>query len=152
MTSPQVGPPVIVHADMSLALAEQLLAGVRDAAASEGLSVAGAVVDRGGQIVAVARMDGTPICGVPLAIDKAFSAAAMAAPTDAWAESTTPGRPDWGMSTALGGRMVVYPGGLPLFCDGELIGGLGVSGGEGHQDKSYAAASVRAAHLTESAG
>lgn len=152
MTSPQVGPQVIVHADMSLALAEQLLAGVRDAAASEGLSVAGAVVDRGGQIVAVARMDGTPICGVPLAIDKAFSAAAMGAPTDAWAESTTPGHPDWGMSTSLGGRMVVYPGGLPLFWDGELIGGLGVSGGEGHQDKSYAAASVRAAHLTEGAG
>lgn len=152
MTSPQVGPQIIFHADMSFALAEQLLAGVRDAAAIEGLGVAGAVVDRGGQIVAVARMDGTPACGVPLAIDKAFSAVAMAAPTDAWAESTTPGRPDWGMSTALGGRMVVYPGGLPLFWNAELIGGLGVSGGEGHQDKSYAAASVRAAHLTESAG
>jgi len=146
-----MAPQILVHPDMSLALAEQLLQGVRDAAAGEGMSVAAVVVDRGGQVVAVARMDGTPSCGVPLAIDKAFSAAAMAAPTDTWARSTTPGGPDWGMSTALGGRMVVYPGGLPLFYDGQLLGGLGVSGAEGHQDKSYAAASVRAAHLAESA-
>lgn len=150
MTDHQMAPQILVHPDMSLALAEQLLQGVRDAAAGEGMSVAAAVVDRGGQVVAVARMDGTPGCGVPLAIDKAFSAAAMAAPTDAWAQSTTPGGADWGMSTALGGRMVVYPGGLPLFHDGQLVGGLGVSGAEGHQDKSYAAASVRAAYLAES--
>jgi uncharacterized protein GlcG (DUF336 family) len=151
MTGRQTVPQILVHPDVSLALAEQLLQGVRDAAASQGMSVAAAVVDRGGQIVAVARMDGTPSCGVPLAIDKAFSAAAMAAPTDAWAQSTTPGGADWGMSTALGGRMVVYPGGLPLFHDGQLLGGIGVSGAEGQQDKSYAAASVRAAHLAESA-
>jgi glc operon protein GlcG len=151
MTGPEESPQVLVRADVSLALAERLLRGVRDAAAGEGVSVAGAVVDRGGQVVAVARMDGTPICGVPLAIDKAFSAVALAAPTDAWAQTTTPGGPDWGMSTALGGRMVVYPGGLPLFHDGELVGGLGVSGAEGHQDKECAAAAVRAARLTDSA-
>lgn len=149
MSSDQVIPQILVHADMSLALAEQLLRGVREAAASEGSNVAAAVVDRGGQIVAVTRMDGTASCGVPLAIDKAFSAAAMAAPTDAWAETTAPGGPDWGMSTALGGRMVVYPGGLPLFHGGELLGGLGVSGAEGHQDKSYAVTSLRAAYLSE---
>ena len=152
MTGPRDTPQVLVHADMSLALAQRLLQGARDAAAAEGLSIAGAVVDRGGQIVAVARMDGTPICGVPIAIDKAFSAVALEAPTDAWAHSTTPGGPDWGMSTALGGRMAVYPGGLPLFYDGELVGGLGVSGAEGHQDKECALASIRAARLTDSAG
>lgn len=150
MTDHRMAPQILVHPDMSLALAEQLLQGVRDAAAGDGTNVAAAVVDRGGQVVAVARMDGTPSCGVPLAIDKAFSAAAMAAPTDAWAQSTIPGGADWGMSTALGGRMVVYPGGLPLFHDGQLVGGLGVSGADGHQDKSYAAASVRAAYLAES--
>ncbi len=147
MTDAQIAPQVLVHPDMSLALAEQLLRGVRDAASGAGASVAAAVVDRSGQIVAIARMDGTPVCGVPLAIDKAFSAAAMAAPTDAWAQSTAPGGPDWGMSTALAGRMVVYPGGLPVCYDGELLGALGVSGAEGHEDKGYAAASIRAAGL-----
>jgi uncharacterized protein GlcG (DUF336 family) len=48
--------------------------------------------------------------------------------------------------------MVVYPGGLPLFHDGELVGGLGVSGAEGNQDKQCAAASVHAAQLTDSQG
>ena len=56
------------------------------------------------------------------------------------------------MSTALAGRMVVYPGGLPVFYNGELLGALGVSGAEGHQDKSYAAAALHAAGLGESAG
>ena len=151
MTGAQIAPQVLVQSDMSLALAQQLLRGVRDAASGGGTSVAAAVVERSGRVVAAARMNGTPVCGVPLAIDKAFSAAAMAAPTDAWAQSTAPGGPDWGMSTALAGRMVVYPGGLPVFYNGELLGALGVSGAEGHQDKSYAAAALRAAGLGESA-
>jgi hypothetical protein len=37
----------------------------------------GAVLDRGGQLVAAMRMDGAQICAVPLAIDKAFTAVAV---------------------------------------------------------------------------
>lgn len=43
------------------------------------------------------------------------------------------------------------PGGLPVLHDGELLGALGVTGADGHQDKSYATASVRAAGLGECA-
>jgi glc operon protein GlcG len=148
MSPDQLPPGVVLHPEISLSLAERLLGAVRDVADQTDLCVAAAVVDRGGQIVAVARMDGTPICGVPLAIDKAFSAVAMAAPTDAWSKSTLPGGPDWGMSTALGGRMVVYPGGLPIFHQTELLGGLGVSGAEGQQDRSCAEAALHSVGLT----
>ena len=55
MTGAQIAPQVLVQSDMSLALAQQLLRGVRDAASGGGTSVAAAVVDRSGRVVAAAR-------------------------------------------------------------------------------------------------
>ena len=43
--------------------------------------------------------------------------------------------------------MVVYAGGLPIFADGELVGGLGVSGGTGEQDEACARAAIAASGL-----
>lgn len=133
---------ILLRQEVSQALAEGLIGIAHQHAAEIGVAIAAAVVDRGGQIVAVSRMDGTALCGVPIAIDKAYSAVAGAAPTHQWAASTTPGAPDWGMSTALNGRMVVYPGGIPIVSEGDIIGGLGVSGAEGHQDLECASAAL----------
>ncbi|HEY8858642.1 MAG TPA: heme-binding protein [Gaiellales bacterium] len=44
-------------------------------------------------------------------------------------------------------RVVVYAGGLPIVADGELLGGLGVSGGTGEQDEACARAALAAAGL-----
>lgn len=129
---------ILVHQEVGAELARQLIQAAQSRAKELGVAVAVAVVDRGGQLVALDRMDGTAICGAPIAIDKAFSAVACAAPTDAWAGSTAPGGRDWGMASGLGGRMVVYPGGLPVIANGDVIGGIGVSGAEGHQDKACA--------------
>jgi uncharacterized protein GlcG (DUF336 family) len=83
-----------------------------------------------------------------LAIDKAYTAAALAAPTHVWQESTQPGGDDWGMQTSLAGRLIVYPGGLPLVEDGHIVGALGVSGGEGTQDLACARQAIADAGLT----
>lgn len=61
--------------------------------------------------------------------------------------STQPGGSDWGFNTTTGGRVVVYAGGLPLVEGGDLIGGLGVSGGTGEQDAACAAAALAAVRL-----
>lgn len=133
--------------EIGLDLANQLLEAVQTEARDHQLLMAAAVVDRSGRLVAAARMDGTPICGIPIAMDKAYTAVAFAAPTDEWALSTQPGGADWGMSTALGGRMVVYPGGLPVIGNGEPLGGLGVSGGTGYEDKMCALSALQSAGL-----
>jgi uncharacterized protein GlcG (DUF336 family) len=138
---------IVTTRDAGLELADRLLAGVRDAAAEDGLAMAAAVLDRGGQLVAAMRMDGAQICAVPLAIDKAFTAVAVHKPTEAWAQSTQPGGSDWGFNTTLGGRIVVFAGGMPIVFDDEVIGGLGVSGGAAHQDKACAESALRAAGL-----
>lgn len=133
--------------EVGLALADVILAGVRREADALGLAMGMAVVDLGGQLVAAARMDGAQLIAVPLAVDKAFTAVAVGLPTETWAESTRPGGADWGFSTVLGGRIVVFAGGLPIRVGGALVGGLGVSGAAAHLDRLCAAAGLRAADL-----
>jgi uncharacterized protein GlcG (DUF336 family) len=130
--------------DIGRQLARRLIDAALEEATRIGTPMSAAVVDGGGNLVAVERMDGAQLVAVPLAIDKAWTAVACAAPTDDWATTTTPGGEDWGMSTALGGRIVVLPGGFPVKEGDTVIGGIGVSGGYGHEDKRCAKAAVDA--------
>lgn len=133
--------------DVSLELANRILEGVRAEAERRGAVMGAAVVDAGGNLVAAARMDGAQLVALPLATDKAFTAVALGAPTETWAESTAPGGADWGMATSLGGRLVVFAGGLPVRVDGALVGGVGVSGAAAAVDRACAAAGLAAAGL-----
>lgn len=135
---------VLTVSQMSYELATDLITAAHDDARDNGLALAVAVVDRGGQLVAAGRMDGAAICAMPLARDKAYTAAACEAPTSAWSVSTQPGGPDWGMHTAMGGQLTVFPGGVPVVIDGEVIGGLGVSGGECAEDDACASSALEA--------
>lgn len=143
-----VSTPVVAAGNVSLELAQQLLAGVCVEAQARSIPMGAAVVDRGGQLVAAARMDGAQLIAVPLALDKAFTAVACGRPSEAWATSTQPGGKDWGFATVLGGRIVVFAGGVPIVVDGEVVGGLGVSGGPAEVDKACAQAGLAAAGLT----
>jgi uncharacterized protein GlcG (DUF336 family) len=51
------------------------------------------------------------------------------------------------MSTALGGRLVVFAGGLPIHAGGALVGGVGVSGAASSTDRACALAGLTAAGL-----
>jgi uncharacterized protein GlcG (DUF336 family) len=136
---------LIHQPDMSLEIADRLLTGVRRLAQQEGVRLAAAVVDRGGNLVAAARMDSAQLGAMSLATDKAYTAAAFGHPTSAWAASSAPGASDWGLGSTLGGRAIVFPGGVPVYADGELIGGLGVSGAASVIDAQCADKAVTAA-------
>lgn len=125
----------------------RLLAEVRAEAARHGILVAAAVADRGGNPVASARMDGAALGAMALAVDKAYTAVLWEVPTGEFMSSTQPGGADWGFNTTTGGRVVVYAGGLPIFEGGELLGGVGVSGGTGEQDEACARAALAATGL-----
>jgi uncharacterized protein GlcG (DUF336 family) len=134
----------IQRRDMTAAVARRLADAALAEARDIGVPMAVAVVDRGGNLVLAERMDDAQVVSLPLAIDKAWTALSCQAPTDDWAASTSPGGEDWGMSTALGGRIVVLPGGLPVTAGQHVIGGVGVSGGYGQQDKRCAQAAIEA--------
>lgn len=137
----------ITRADISSATAQELVAEVQAECERRGLSLAAAVVDSGGNLVAAARMDGAQLGALGLATDKAFTAVSFGFPTSAWIESSAPGGSDWGLGSTLGGRAVVFPGGVPLFFEGQLIGGLGVSGTASTVDEACALAAAEACGL-----
>jgi uncharacterized protein GlcG (DUF336 family) len=130
-------PPLAVH-DVSEALAAALLVQVREVCRRRGVALAAVVVDRGGNPVASTRRDGAQLGAMSLAADKAYTAVAFGAPTSRWAAVTAPGASDWGLAGTLGGRAVVFAGGVPLFLDGELVGGLGLSGAASTVDEECA--------------
>jgi uncharacterized protein GlcG (DUF336 family) len=126
---------------LSLDLALSLLARVREEAQARGLSLAAAVVDDAGHVLASQRMDGAALGAMQLALGKAFTAASWATPSGEFSRSTEPGGDDWGWNTT-DPRIVVYAGGIPLLVDGELIGGIGASGGTAAEDEECVAAAV----------
>jgi len=132
---------LISRRHLSLDLALALLARVREEAEARDLSLAAAVVDSAGQVLASQRMDGAALGAMRLAAGKAFTAASWATPTGEFTRSTQPGGDDWGWNTT-DERIVVYAGGIPLLADGELVGGLGASGGTPGEDEACVAAAA----------
>jgi uncharacterized protein GlcG (DUF336 family) len=127
------------HLPLDLALS--LLARVREEAQARDLSLAAAVVDDAGHVLASQRMDGAALGAMRLALGKAFTAASWATPSGEFFRSTEPGGDDWGWNTT-DPRIVVYAGGLPLLVDGELVGGIGASGGTAAEDEECVAAAA----------
>ena len=103
-----------------------------------------AVVDAGGNLVSHVRMDRAWIGSVDVAINKAFTARAFDLSTAELAENAQPGGPFYGIQESNKGRVMIFAGGVPLERDGEVVGAVGVSGGDGDQDKAVAEAAAAA--------
>ncbi len=103
-----------------------------------------AVVDAGGNLKAHVRMDGAFVGSITISINKAYTAIAFQQETKSLQEVTRPDGPIFGLSEAHGGRLVVFPGGIPLVRNGEIVGAIGVSTGTIEQDQEVAEAGVAA--------
>jgi len=77
-----------------------------------------------------------------LAPKKAWSAIAMKEPTKDISKDIQPGAPLYQMETMLDGKLVSFPGGIPLILNGTAIGAIGVSGGLIEEDQSICEAAV----------
>jgi cob(I)alamin adenosyltransferase len=130
----------------SLELALQLLERVRDEAATRSLTLAICVVDAGGHVIASQRMDGVALGAIRLAEGKAYTAVLWGTRTGDFTESTQPGGGDWGWNTT-DERIVVYAGGIPLLAAGQLVGGLGASGGAAEDDEACVLAAAESLGL-----
>jgi glc operon protein GlcG len=100
-----------------------------------------AVVDEGGNLMAVERLDGTFAAGANIAIGKARTAVLFKKPTKFFEDVIGKGR------TAMATLADFTPlqGGLPLVVDGEVVGGIGVSGASSaQQDEDLATAGAGA--------
>ena len=128
----------------SLEDARRMIAGGEAKAHDIGQPMNVAVVDNGGHLVAFAHMDGAWKGSVDIAIDKAFTSAMFELPTRGLAEKAQPEKPFYGIHVSNHGRVMIFPGGIPLKQDGQCVGAVGVSGGDNQQDQSVAEAAVAA--------
>lgn len=101
-----------------------------------------AIVDPGGHLVYLEKMDETQIGSVAIAEAKARSAALFKRPTKMFQERLARGG-DGLLVLRLQGAMPVE-GGLPILLDGKVIGALGVSGGSSEEDEVCAKTGVAA--------
>jgi uncharacterized protein GlcG (DUF336 family) len=120
--------------------ARRVITGAEKRAADIGQPQNIAVVDSGGNLVAHARMDGAWIGSVDISINKAWTARAFEMETKALKENSQSGGPLFGIHASNGGRVMIFAGGIPLTRDGQVVGAVGVSGGDADQDQTVAEA------------
>ena len=129
---------------MSLEDARRVTAAAEECAREIGQPQNIAVVDAGGNLVSHVRMDGAWIGSVDIAINKAYTARAFDLPTADLAANSQPGGQFYGIQASNEGRVMVFAGGIPLKRDGQVVGAVGVSGGDGEQDTAVAEAAAAA--------
>lgn len=127
---------------LSLSDAKHLIDGARNMANEIGVSMCIAIVDESGNLIAFDRMDGGKVTSITIAQDKAFTAAAARKATHEYNAACIPGNLVFGIHTALGGRLCVVGGGLPVTVDGDVVGGIGLSSGTPQQDMQCAQAGI----------
>ena len=122
--------------------ARTLLEGARAKATELGVPMCIAIVDDSGNLVAFERMDGGKVTSITIAIDKAYTAAAAKRATHEYGAASQPGSPAYGINSAIGGRLMVVGGGLPIIVGKDVVGGVGVSSGTPDQDRTVAQAGI----------
>lgn len=120
--------------------AKTLLAVAEAEARRNGWEVVIAILNDGGRIVAVHRMDGARPGNDEIAIAKATTSAMTCRPSAVW-EKWIDG-PHRAYATF---PFIAAQGGLPIIIEGDLIGAIGVSGVKSVQDEQIAMAAIQAA-------
>lgn len=128
---------------ISLDGAKAVIAAAEAEAQQNSWAMAIAVVDAGGQLIALHRLDGTQTASIQIAIDKARTAAAFRRPTEALQQAVAGGM---GGVLNVEGAMPIQ-GGIPVMLDGVAIGAVGVSGGSSVQDAQVAQAGLEALQM-----
>jgi glc operon protein GlcG len=127
---------------LTLADAQKMLAAAKLEAQKQKWNVTVAVVDDSGRLLLLERMDGARPQTAEVAMLKARSAAITHRPGKVW-EDTVKQRPG----------MLNFPdafpvqGGVPIMQAGDIIGAVGVSGVQSHEDEQVAVAGIAALGL-----
>lgn len=120
------------------------MAAAEDEAKRNGWCVAIAVVDCGGHLIMLQKLDGTQHSSVDVAIGKARTAVNFRRPTKYYEDAIAAG--GGGLRFLAMPGMTPFEGGIPIIVDGAIIGGIGVSGVRSDMDARIAAAGSAAAH------
>jgi uncharacterized protein GlcG (DUF336 family) len=128
---------------LTLNLAENSVRAGREHAATLGVAACLVVCDAAGHLKAFARMDGAWLGAIDVALRKAKTSVLFEAETQLIWEVSRPDAQAHGLESSNGG-LITFAGGIPLrTAAGEILGAIGVSGGQVAQDYAIAQAAMK---------
>lgn len=108
---------------------------------SEGWNMVIVVLDAGGHMISLRKMDGVQLGSIDVALGKAKTSVYFKRPTKVFEDMM---KGEGGARIATLPNTVAIEGGLPIFKDGIIVGAIGISGATSAQDGIVAAAGVEA--------
>ena len=129
----------IPMASVTREAANSLIEAAMKASRDLGFDAAVAVSDATGNLRAFQRADGAPFFTAEVAVSKAWTAASCGIATHVWNDYIADPKL---APLANVQKLMAVGGGLPLFHEGKLIGGIGVSGGSHEQDRQVASTAL----------
>lgn len=142
MSEQQIAPPGTPYgAPITLGAAKTAMAAAEAEAVKNNWGVAIAIVDSGGNLVMLQRLDNAQLSAVRIAEAKARTAVEFRRPTKVLEDALAGG--------GVGLRVLTFgaslaEGGVPIVSGGRIVGGIGVSGVASHQDAQVAQAGADA--------
>jgi glc operon protein GlcG len=139
--------------DLNLEAVQKMTGAALDHAKKNNWRISVAILDAGGHVLQVTRMDGCNFLSADIARGKAYAAAAWKLPSaelaGRWQQVATAAA---GMVGISGSRIVPVQGALPIFSGGTCVGAIGASGVKSNEDEDCARAGLQAAGFSESPG
>lgn len=126
---------------ITLQMANAVMDAAEKKAKEKGILVSIAIVDEGGTLKALRRMDNAPLHSPAIAQSKAYSSVAYGLPTMEWYPMMEKDPPLLAGAPFFPG-LCTMGGGWPLKIGKDVIGGIGVSGAHWHDDDECANAGV----------
>ena len=127
-----------------LAFAKNVADRVEAQSARAKVPVAVCVMDIHGNVILKHRMSGAPAFSLEISERKAYTSALVGQRTADLSPMVQPGQDLFALMGLSGGRFCSMGGGAPLTSDGELVAGIGVSGGSVEQDGDILESALRA--------
>lgn len=121
---------------LSLETAKKIIEEVEKESKNRGKKAVICVCNEQGNPIAVHVMDGAFLISFDVAVKKAYTAVALKMPTLKLNDLVKSGQTFYGLQNL--DKVMTIGGGVPLYRNGILVGGLGVSGGTGEEDDSLA--------------
>ena len=121
---------------LDLEKAKAVISAVEARAKEQGKHAVIAVCNPEGNPIAVHVMDGAFLVSYEVAVKKAYTSVAVKMSTMELSALCQPGGTFYGLQAL--DKVITFGGGIPLYHDGVIVGGLGVSGGTGEEDHDLA--------------
>lgn len=136
--------------DLNLETVQKMTAAALDHARKNDWRISVAILDAGGHVLQITRMDGCNFLSADIARTKAYASAAWKLPSaelaSRWQQVATAAA---GMVGISGNRIVPVQGALPIFDGNRCVGAIGASGVKSNEDEACARAGLTAGGFSE---